>query len=106
MPTTIARRLGIDEISIRSGTTESTSSLLPRQSVAGRLRPDTTNTLTSDIVTIGKRLSDDVTLSYEQVVGGSGGVAQLAYRLSRRFSVVARAGTENALELVWSMTFD
>jgi autotransporter translocation and assembly factor TamB len=33
-------------------------------------------------------------------------VAQLAYRLSRRFSVVARAGTENALELVWSMTFD
>ena len=106
MPTTIARRLGIDEISIRSGTTESTNSLLPRQSVAGRLRPDTTNTLTSDIVTIGKRLSDDVTLSYEQVVGGSGGVAQLAYRLSRRFSVVARAGTENALDLVWSMTFD
>ncbi len=106
MPTTIARRFGIDEFSIRAGTNESTSSLLPRQSVAGRVRSDSNNNLTADIVTIGKRLSDDLTLSYEQVVGGSGGVAQLAYRLSRRFSVVARAGTENALELVWSLSFD
>jgi len=106
MPTSIARRLGIDELSIRTGTSESTNSLLPRQSVAGRVRSEANNTLTSDIVTIGKRLTDDLTLSYEQVVGGSGGVAQLAYRLSRRFSVVARAGTENALELVWSLSFD
>ena len=46
------------------------------------------------------------TLSYEQVVGGAGGIAQLAYRLSRRLSVVARAGTDNALELVYSLSFD
>jgi translocation and assembly module TamB len=106
MSTTLARRLGIDEFTIRSGTGASTTSLLPRQAVAGRLRTDGTNTLTSDIVTIGKRLSDDLTLSYEQVVGGSGGIAQLAYRLSRRFSVVARAGTDNALELVYAFSFD
>ena len=36
MPTTIARRFGIDEFSIRAGTSESTISLLPRQAVAGR----------------------------------------------------------------------
>jgi translocation and assembly module TamB len=106
MPTTLARRLGIDEFTVRSGTSASTTSLLPRQAVAGRLRSDGTNTLTSDIVTIGKRLTDDITLSYEQVVGGAGGIAQLAYRLSRRLSVVARAGTDNALELVYSFSFD
>jgi translocation and assembly module TamB len=31
---------------------------------------------------------------------------QLSYQLTRRVSVIARAGTENALDLVYSFAFD
>jgi autotransporter translocation and assembly factor TamB len=33
-------------------------------------------------------------------------VLMLSYRLSRRISLVARAGTENALDVVFSFAFD
>jgi translocation and assembly module TamB len=105
VPTQLARRLGIDEFSIRTADASGSGSLLPRQSVAGRVRGDPT-TLGGEIVTIGKRLSDDLTLSYEQATTGTSNVVQLSYRLTQRLSVIARAGTENALDLVYSFAFD
>ncbi|GAB4463940.1 MAG: hypothetical protein OHK0044_00470 [Burkholderiaceae bacterium] len=105
VPTQLARRLGIDEFSIRTADVAGSGSLLPRQSVAGRVRGDTA-TLGGEIVTIGKRLSDALTLSYEQATTGTTNVVQLSYRLTQRLSVIARAGTENALDLVYSFAFD
>ncbi len=104
--TQLARRLGIDEISLRGGEINSTTSMLPRESVAGRVRGTTTNAVGGEIVSIGKRLNDAVTLSYEQSVNGAGNVVQLSYQLSRRLSLIARAGTENALDLVYTFAFD
>lgn len=108
LPTTLARQLGIDEISLRSGQVGSASSILPRQSVAGNLRGDTVGSAGAgaEIITIGKRVNEALSISYEQALSGTANVVQLSYRLSRRISLIARAGTENALDLVFSFAFD
>jgi translocation and assembly module TamB len=109
LPSTLARQLGIDEISLRSGQVGSATSLLPRQSVAGNLRGDTVGTAGAagaEIITIGKRVNEALSISYEQALSGAANVVQLSYQLSRRVSLIARAGTENALDLVFSFAFD
>lgn len=108
LPTTLARQLGIDEISLRVGSVGEGSSLLPRSGVAGSLRGDRVGggTTYGEIVTIGKRLNEALTVSYEQALAGAAGVVRVSYQLTRRLSLIARAGTENALDLVYSIAFD
>jgi translocation and assembly module TamB len=103
--TQIARRLGIDEFSLRTGEMSSAGSLLPRSSVAGNVR-GSGSTATTEIVTVGKRLSDNITISFEQAATGAESLVQIVYQLTRQVSVVARAGTENAVNLVYTLTFD
>jgi len=107
LPTRLARQLGIDQVNVTSADASSTPSLLPRQSVAGPLRGDaTTTTATTQIVSLGKRVNDVLTVSYEQGISGVASVVQVSYQLSRRLSLLARAGTENALDLVLTLSFD
>ena len=54
----LMQSFGIDEISLRPG--QDSSSILPRETVAGTLRSATGTTAASDFVAIGKRLSDDL----------------------------------------------
>jgi translocation and assembly module TamB len=103
--TQIARRLGIDEFSLRTGELSSAGSLLPRSSVAGNVR-GSSSTATTEIVTVGKRLSDNITISFEQAATGAESLVQIVYQLTRQVSVVARAGTENAVNLVYTLAFD
>nr|MCU0951782.1 translocation/assembly module TamB domain-containing protein [Burkholderiaceae bacterium] len=105
LTTQLARRLGIDDISLRSSDGAYAGSLLPRSSVAGTVR-GTGGTAAGDIVSIGKRLSDNITVSYEQALAGTASLVQISYQLTQRLSVLARAGTENALDLVYSFAFD
>lgn len=109
LPTTLARQLGIDEIALRSGTVGGSNSLLPRSGVAGNLRGATVGgagSAQAEIIAIGKRVNEALTIRYEQALTGAAGVVQLSYQLTRRLSLIARAGTENALELVYSFAFD
>lgn len=109
LPSKLAGELGIDEISLRSGEVGSNASLLPLQSVAGNLRGDAVGTAGSagaEIITIGKRLNDALSVSYEQALSGAANVVQLKYRLTRRLSIITRAGTDNALDLVYTFAFD
>jgi translocation and assembly module TamB len=103
-----AQSLGIDEVTLRSGDFRSAGSLLPQSSVAGDLRADRTNTssASTEILSIGKRINEAITISYEQAIAGTESVVQLTYRLTQRLYLVARAGTENAFDLVYSWTFD
>ena len=103
-----AESLGIDDISLRSGDYRSAGSLLPQSSVAGDLRGDRTNTTSanSEILALSKRVSDKLTVSYEQALAGTESVVQLIYRVSHRMYIVVRAGTETAFDLVYSWTFD
>ncbi len=106
-PTRVARAIGVDEISIRSGTF-GIASLLPARGVAGSLRSDEASaaTVAGEIITIAKNINDALTLSYEQAISDTTRFLQLNYRLSERLSVVARGGTDNALDLVYSFAFD
>ncbi|MGE5339100.1 MAG: translocation/assembly module TamB domain-containing protein [Gemmatimonadota bacterium] len=103
----VVRSLGFDELSIRSGQS-GTTSLLPNRGVAGSLRGDASSstTVAGEVVTLGKRVSDALSVSYEQAIAGTSRVAQLTYRLSTRLSLVGRVGTDNAIDLVYTFAFD
>ena len=105
--TRVARSLGIDELSIRSGEIGA-ASLLPNRSVAGALNSTeaSTSTVAGEIVTIGKRLTDALTLSYEQAIAGTTRIVQLNYQLSQRVALVGRTGTSSGLDLVYTIVFD
>ena len=98
------RSFGIDEISLRPG--QDSSSILPRETVAGTLRSVTSTNAASDFVAIGKRLNDDLYLTFEQAISGASSYVALNYQINRRLSLIGRAGTTNALDLVYSIAFD
>jgi translocation and assembly module TamB len=103
----LMRTLGIDQIALQPG--QSSASLLPRETVAGRLRSGGTSTSSSaasDFLAVGKRINDDLFLSFEQALSGAEYFVALNYRLTRQLSLIARAGSTNALDLVYSIAFD
>jgi translocation and assembly module TamB len=55
---------------------------------------------------IGKRISDDLYLTFEQALSGAAYHVALSYQLTRRLSLIARTGSTNALDLVYSIAFD
>ena len=68
----LMRSLGIDQISVQPG--QSSASLLPRETVAGRLRSSgvsSSNSAAADFVAVGKRINDDLYLSFEQALSGA-----------------------------------
>jgi translocation and assembly module TamB len=103
----LMRSLGIDQISLQPG--QSSGSLLPRETVAGRLRSggvSTSSAAAADFLAVGKRINDDLFLSFEQALSGAEYFVALNYRLTRQLSLIARAGSTNALDLVYSIAFD
>ncbi|HET7633544.1 MAG TPA: translocation/assembly module TamB domain-containing protein [Burkholderiales bacterium] len=105
IPQRLAHSLGFDEFSISQGTLSDTTRL-PTSTVAGSLSPDNNSTVTSQIVTLGKRLSDRLYLSYEQSTATAQNVVKFTYELTRRLSLVSRAGTDNAVDLYYTFGFD
>ncbi|RXZ38008.1 hypothetical protein D9O50_00135 [Oxalobacteraceae bacterium CAVE-383] len=84
----IARGIGLDQFSI--GSSESGIS-----SVAG-----------DQFVNLGKAISQRFMLGYEQSLTGAESVAKLTYQLTRSWSVLARGGTINSLNLLFSRRYD
>lgn len=82
----LARAFGVDELGLRSETGA--------------------ESLTGQILTIGKRLSSRATLAYEQGLSAAAGVVKLSYQLTPRISVVGRAGADNAIDLYYTFSFD
>lgn len=103
----LMRNLGIDQITLQPG--QSSSSLLPRETVAGRLRSGgvtTSSSAAADFVAVGKRINEDLYLSFEQALTGAEYFVALNYRLTRALSLIARAGSTNSLDLVYTVAFD
>lgn len=98
----LMKNLGLDDIGLRGAATG--SSLLPRETVAGQLRSG--SLATQDVVAVGKRINEQLYLSFEQAITGSGYAVALSYQLTQALSLVGRAGTNNAIDLVWSIAFD
>lgn len=83
----LAGALGLDEISLASGS-----------------RSDATATGTA--ITLGKRLSKDFYLIYEASLQGAFGSFYVFYDLSRRLTLRAQAGEVNALDLIFTVRKD
>lgn len=84
----LARTLGIDEIGFSDTGTSADG------------------TTTAAALTLGKRLSSDLYLSYEQSLAGAMSTVSILYDLSRRLTLRARAGTENAIDLIFTHRYD
>lgn len=63
-------------------------------------------TTSSAALTLGKRLSSKLYLTYEASLAGAMGTVSMFYDLSRRVTVRARAGEENAIDLIFTTAFD
>jgi translocation and assembly module TamB len=58
------------------------------------------------IITLGKRISSRVYLSYQQGLQAAGAVVLLRYTLSRRITVEAETGTRSVFSLFYNFSFD
>ena len=54
---------------------------------------------------VGKRLSSNMLLSYEQSLTAAGSIVKLTVNLSRNFSLVGWAGSETGMDLLWNYRF-
>jgi translocation and assembly module TamB len=111
LPRQIAQGLGFDQLTVSSGSLGGNQSNLPTTTAGGSTTSSASGTagaanLTSQIVTLGKRLSANAYVSYEQSLAGASSVVKLTYNLSRRVSVIGRAGTDNSIDLSYTFAFD
>ncbi len=58
------------------------------------------------VVTLGKRLSSRVYVSYEQGLSGAANLVKINLALSKWLSVRAQAGTDSAVDLFYTFSFD
>jgi translocation and assembly module TamB len=111
LPRQIAQGLGFDQLTVSSGSLGGNQSSLPTTTAAGSTTSSAGGSnspanLGSQIVTLGKRLSANAYVSYEQSLAGASSVVKLTYNLSRRVSVIGRAGTDNSIDLSYTFSFD
>jgi len=100
----IKQGFGIDEFSVRQGQIgDSGGRQIGSRVVGGSF--NTASGTRDQIVSVGRRLSRNVLLSYDQALGRAGSVVKLTVNLNRQVSLIARAGTDNALDMLYTITF-
>jgi translocation and assembly module TamB len=101
----ITHALGIDEIGIGTANTGSPygSSSISGSSISSSSAA-TGNTLSEQrVLTVGKRISQQIYLTYEAGLDNATRVMRIQYDLTRRWSVRAEAGTRSALDLFYTV---
>lgn len=58
------------------------------------------------LLTLGKRLSSRLFVVYEQGLGKVSNILKVRYTLSKRWSVQAQAGSESAVDALYTLSFD
>lgn len=84
----LALRVGLDELSLRGPNTQADGSTEAAS------------------LTLGKRFSDKLYLSYEQSLGGTLGTLSVLYDLSRRLTLRAQTGAVQAIDLIFTIRYD
>ncbi|MEP7182111.1 MAG: translocation/assembly module TamB domain-containing protein [Betaproteobacteria bacterium] len=90
--TTIARSIGVDDITVRSAGTTATGS--------------TTGGVGSQVVAVGKRLSDKLYLVYEQGLTVANNALKLDYALTHNVTLRAEAGIVSGFGIYYQRSFD
>ena len=62
--------------------------------------------VSSASVTLGKRLSDRLYAAYEHSLAGTGGTLLIFYELSRRWTLRGSTGANQAVDLIYRLSFD
>lgn len=107
----LANALGFDEISLGSSVDPRSrvqTSSVATGSVTGTASSASSSNVDSvpgQVITIGKRLSTRALLSFEQSIAGTSSIVKLTYQLTRRISVIGRAGSENAIDMLFTLSF-
>jgi translocation and assembly module TamB len=98
----IARRFGFDEVRIGRSDTASALGTLPQSTVAGR----TGSASAAEVVTVGKRLSKNLYVVYEQGLADAEGALRLTWQITQKFQVLVRAGYLPGADAVYRWTFE
>jgi translocation and assembly module TamB len=83
----LANALGIDELGVRQGAGQASG-------------------LENTVVTVGKRISSRLYVSFEQGAATATSLMRLRYKLTPRITVQLQTGTNTALDVLYSWTFD
>jgi translocation and assembly module TamB len=116
----LANALGLDVLTIRSGSTGA-QGLLPSNFGGGgfgaSLPPIPGQVgvagggvaaagLSGNVLAVGKRLSSRLLLTYEQGLHGVWNLLRIQYDITRRLSLRAQTGSESAIDLLYRFSFD
>ena len=66
----------------------------------------TTDSAQGAVVTVGKRLSSRLFVTYEQSLRGVWNILRLQYEITDRLSLSVQAGSDSATDLLWFFPFD
>ncbi|MBB5018245.1 translocation and assembly module TamB [Chitinivorax tropicus] len=99
---TLADTFGLDEIGIGSGSNAKAAGTSTGGEGGGQGL-----SLNTQVITLGKRLSDRAYLAYEQGLTSASAAVKLTYQISKRLSVVAKAGQhETHVDVQFTHRFD
>jgi translocation and assembly module TamB len=102
----VAKTLGLDVLSLRTTNSNTADAPVATQGLSSVLtNPALTNTQ-QNVVTVGKRLSSRLYVSYEQGLRGVWNLLRIQYDISNRLSLRAHAGSESAVDLLLFHPFD
>jgi translocation and assembly module TamB len=116
----LANALGLDMLTIRSGSTGA-QGLLPSSfggggygsalpPVPGQVGAAGASAqaagASGNVLALGKRLSSRVLLTYEQGLHGVWNLLRIQYDITRRLSLRAQTGSESAIDLLYRFSFD
>jgi translocation and assembly module TamB len=99
----IRRGVGIDQLGVRQGEVGDSGGRQMSSRVVGSSF-DTQSATGNQVLMLGKRLTGNAMLSYEQALGKAGSVVKLSVALSRQLSLILRAGTDNALDVLYTIS--
>lgn len=102
IPRDIAKTFGLDELAVTT-VSSAPDSQLPSQTVAGKVG----NSLATDqVFTVGKRITPDLVFSVERSLTDATNGVKLTWQLTRRFSIIGRAGSDTSVDAQYLFSFD
>ena len=101
----LKQALGFDEFGVRQGAIGDTGGRQPGSRIAGSNFSETSSNTGQQILSVGKRLSSNALLSYEQTLGKAEGIVKLTVNLTRQIAIIGRAGSDNALDIFYTLSF-
>jgi translocation and assembly module TamB len=101
----LSRSLGLDSFSIGQGELNSTTRARSSRVLGSGQTVSGGPSVSGQVLSLGKRLGPDLFLNFEQSLGGAATLVKLTYQISRRLSVIARGGTDTALDVQYGFSF-